>query len=68
MKLTFKVTLALDVPEGYTPDDAATQDYRNVLDNALEHQASFGGLTPDDLSDEGLSVELFTVEVDGSEA
>ena len=63
MKLTFKVTLELDVPEGYTPDDAAIEDYRNVLDNALEHQAGFGGLTPDDLSDEGLSVELFTVEL-----
>ena len=64
MKLTFKVTLELAVPEGYTPDDAAIEDYRNVLDNALGHQAGFGGLTPDDLSDEGVAVELFTVEHD----
>ncbi len=64
MKLTFKVTLELNVPESYTLDDAAIEDLRNVIDNALEHQAGFGGLTPDDLSDEGLSVELFTVEVD----
>ncbi len=64
MKLTFKVTLELNLPESHTLDDDAIEDYRNVLDNALEHQAGFGGLTPDDLSDEGLSVELFTVEHD----
>lgn len=62
MPLTLKVTLELNVPEGYTLNDAAIEDYRNVVDNALEHQAGFGGLTPDSLSDEGLSVELFTVE------
>jgi len=66
VKLTFKVALELNVPESTTLDDAAMEDYRNVVDNALEHQAGFGGLTPDDLSDEGLSVELFTVEVDKS--
>ena len=63
MKLTFKVTLELDVPGGTALDAAAIEDYRNVVDNALERQAGFGGLTPDDLS-----VELFTVEVDGPEA
>lgn len=62
MTLTLKVTLELNVPEGYTLNDAAIEDYRSVIDSALEHQAGFGGLTPDELSDEGVAVELFTVE------
>ncbi len=33
MKLTFRVALELNVPEGYTLNDAAIEDYRNVVDN-----------------------------------
>ena len=61
-ELTFDVTLELALPETYVLTAGDSEAYRAALENALEHQAGFGGLTPDFLSDEGVGVERFTVK------
>ena len=61
-KLAFNVTLELTFPEGYVLTAGYIEAYRAALNSALEHQAGFGGLTPDFLSDEGIGVERFTVK------
>lgn len=64
MKLALSITLELNVPAGYTLTAEDRKDYRQVIDNALEQQAGFGGLTPNNLSDEGVGVDIFYVDVD----
>lgn len=64
MKLSFNVTLNVSVPEGYDLTDDDIETYRNVLNHAVAHQAGFGGLTPDYLSNENVGVTSFYVATD----
>ena len=63
MKLGFKVTLELSLPECYRLTAGDIEAFCAALENALEQQTGFGGLTPDFLSSEGIGVERFAVEV-----
>ena len=64
MKLNFNVTLELSIPEGYDLTDDDIEAYRNVLNHAVAHQAGFGGLAPDYLSNEDVGVTSFYVTTD----